>query len=37
MVITDEMLRPIFRAAWGRDTCDPHDLDDWRPVLAAVR
>jgi hypothetical protein len=30
-VITEEMLRPIFRAAWGRDTCDPSDLDDWRP------
>ena len=25
------MLRPILRSAWGPDTCDPHDLDDWRP------
>lgn len=24
-------LRPLFRAAWGADTCDPHDLPDWRP------
>jgi hypothetical protein len=29
--ITEDMLRPIFLASWGRDTCDPHDLDDWRP------
>ncbi len=26
-----EMLRPILRGAWGRDTCDPHDLPDWTP------
>jgi hypothetical protein len=26
-----ERLRPILRAAWGADTCDPHDLPDWRP------
>jgi hypothetical protein len=24
-----ETLRPILRAAWGADTCDPHDLPDW--------
>ncbi|WP_305788245.1 YunG family protein [Symbioplanes lichenis] len=28
---TLEELRPALRAAWGRDTCDPHDLDDWTP------
>jgi hypothetical protein len=26
-----ELLRPILRAAWGADTCDPHDLPDWHP------
>jgi hypothetical protein len=26
-----EVLRPILRASWGADTCDPHDLRDWRP------
>ena len=26
-----ELLRPVLRAGWGRDTCDPHDLPDWRP------
>jgi hypothetical protein len=31
MVIGEEELRPIFRAAWGSDTCDPHDLAEWRP------
>ena len=25
------LLRPILRAAWGPDTCDPHDLEDWTP------
>jgi hypothetical protein len=30
-VLNIETLLPIFRAAWGPDTCDPHDLDDWRP------
>ncbi|GIF14097.1 YunG family protein [Actinoplanes teichomyceticus] len=30
MVHTDE-LRTILRDAWGRDTCDPHDLADWTP------
>lgn len=26
-----ELLRPLLRAAWGPDTCDPHDLANWRP------
>ena len=26
-----QVLRPILRAGWGADTCDPHDLPDWRP------
>ncbi|MFG1677003.1 hypothetical protein [Micromonospora sp. NPDC049282] len=26
-----ERLRPILRASWGADTCDPHDLPDWHP------
>lgn len=26
-----DLLRPILRASWGPDTCDPHDLADWRP------
>ncbi|WP_434739410.1 YunG family protein [Micromonospora sp. SH-82] len=26
-----ETLRPILRATWTADTCDPHDLPDWRP------
>ncbi len=26
-----ERLRPVFWAAWGPDTCDPHDLAGWRP------
>jgi hypothetical protein len=25
-----ERLRPVFLAAWGPDTCDPHDLASWR-------
>jgi hypothetical protein len=24
-------LQAAVRAAWGRDTCDPHDLDEWGP------
>ncbi|WP_306214564.1 YunG family protein [Actinoplanes sp. RD1] len=32
---TAEELRPVLRAAWGRDTCDPHDLDDWTPANPA--
>ena len=31
VVLNAEQLRPILRAAWGPDTCDPHDLADWRP------
>jgi hypothetical protein len=30
-VLSVESLSEILRAAWGPDTCDPHDLDDWRP------
>jgi hypothetical protein len=30
-VLNVELLRPVLRAAWGADTCDPHDLDQWRP------
>ncbi|HEX6870131.1 MAG TPA: NUDIX domain-containing protein [Micromonosporaceae bacterium] len=26
-----ELLRPLLRAAWGPDTCDPHDLAGWEP------
>ncbi|MEU4425962.1 hypothetical protein AB0F81_35535 [Actinoplanes sp. NPDC024001] len=29
-MITIEELRPILRAAWDADTCDPHDYP-WRP------
>jgi len=31
VALTTEQLKPILRAAWGSDTCDPHDLEDWRP------
>jgi len=30
-MLTVELLRPVFRAGWGPDTCDPHDLMAWRP------
>ncbi|MEV6342771.1 hypothetical protein [Actinoplanes sp. NPDC051851] len=30
--LTVGMLEPILRAAWGRDTCDPHDLPHWHPA-----
>jgi hypothetical protein len=30
-VIDLELLRPILRASWGSDTCDPHDLANWHP------
>jgi hypothetical protein len=30
-MLTVELLRPMLQAAWGPDTCDPHDLADWRP------
>jgi len=33
--ITLELLRPMLRAGWGADTCDPHDLHDWHPGNAA--
>jgi mutator protein MutT len=26
-----DLLRPLLRAAWGPDTCDPHDLGNWGP------
>ncbi|MBB4764130.1 hypothetical protein ACFQFC_07920 [Amorphoplanes digitatis] len=26
-----ELLRTTLLTAWGPDTCDPHDLADWRP------
>jgi hypothetical protein len=26
-----ELLTPVLRTGWGRDTCDPHDLQDWHP------
>ena len=29
-VLTVDRLRPVFLAAWGPDTCDPHDLASWR-------
>jgi 8-oxo-dGTP pyrophosphatase MutT (NUDIX family) len=29
-VLTVERLRSVFLAAWGPDTCDPHDLASWR-------
>ena len=29
--MTVDLLRPVLRAAWGPDTCDPHDLAQWRP------
>jgi hypothetical protein len=30
-VLNVETLRPLLRTAWGPDTCDPHDLQNWRP------
>ena len=30
-MLSVERLRQTLRAAWGADTCDPDDLDDWRP------
>lgn len=30
-MLTLSRLRPVVRAAWGPDTCDPVDLADWRP------
>ncbi|MEU4695206.1 hypothetical protein [Actinoplanes sp. NPDC023714] len=25
------LLHDVFRACWGADTCDPHDLPHWHP------
>ncbi|WP_019872604.1 YunG family protein [Salinispora oceanensis] len=30
-MVNVELLRPVFQTAWGPDTCDPHDLANWRP------
>ena len=30
-MLSVEVLRPLLRAAWGPDTCDPHDLESWWP------
>ena len=30
-MLTIEALRSVLTSAWGADTCDPHDLDHWRP------
>ena len=30
-MLSVEVLRPLLRAAWGPDTCDPHDLKSWWP------
>ncbi|GIE56740.1 hypothetical protein BJY16_007759 [Actinoplanes octamycinicus] len=30
-----EVLERVLRGAWGRDTCDPHDLPDWTPANPA--
>lgn len=29
-MLSVQRLRPAFLAAWGPDTCDPHDLASWR-------
>jgi hypothetical protein len=34
-MLTVELLRPLLRAAWGPDTCDPHDLVNWWPESPA--
>jgi 8-oxo-dGTP pyrophosphatase MutT (NUDIX family) len=34
-MLTVDMLRPVFRVAWGSDTCDPHDLANWHPANPA--
>jgi hypothetical protein len=33
--ITVERLRPIFRASWGADTCDPVARAEWTPERPA--
>jgi hypothetical protein len=30
-MLSIEGLGPVFRAAWGPDTCDPDARDQWRP------
>ncbi|WP_189331272.1 YunG family protein [Actinoplanes ianthinogenes] len=30
-----DRIGPVLRSAWGRDTCDPHDLADWTPANPA--
>lgn len=30
-MVTVETLGTVLAGAWGRDTCDPHDLDYWTP------
>ena len=30
-MVTMEQLTTALREAWGRDTCDPHDVPDWTP------
>jgi len=29
--VTVEMVRPLFAAAWGVDTCDPAEAPTWQP------
>ena len=35
LAIDLEILRPVLRAGWGADTCDPHDVQDWHAGNAA--
>ncbi|MFC3985581.1 YunG family protein [Streptosporangium jomthongense] len=30
-MLSVELLRPLLRAAWGPDTCDPVGREQWRP------
>lgn len=30
-MLSVETLRPLLHAAWGPDTCDPDDRENWRP------
>ncbi|MFG1925912.1 hypothetical protein [Cryptosporangium sp. NPDC048952] len=30
-MVTVDVLRPIFRSAWGPDTCYPNASEQWRP------
>ena len=34
-MLSVDVLRPLVRAAWGPDTCDPHGLEEWRPDYPA--